>query len=135
MRRYEVVFVLAPTLTEEDVDEQVETYSKVAADMGAEVVDVDKWGKRRLAFPVQKHREGYYTVLTLDETGAEAITELERRFKVSEPVIRFLAVRIDQELKRAQKFERRKEARQKRRSKARSAKPSETSSEMESDKE
>ena len=118
MRRYELVFVLAPTLTEEEVDEQVDMYSKVAVDMGAEVADVDKWGKRRLAFPVQKHKDGFYTVLTLDEEGGVAIAELERRFKVSDAVIRFLAVRIDEELKRVQKFETRKEARQKRRSRA-----------------
>lgn len=135
MRRYELVFVLAPTLTEEEVDEQVDTYSKVAVEMGAEIADVDKWGKRRLAFPVQKHKEGYYTVLTLEEEGGTAIAELERRFKVSDAVIRFLAVRIDEELKRAQKFETRKEARQKRRGRARSVEPPVSKEEKETDKE
>lgn len=135
MRRYEVVFVLAPTLTEEEVEEQIDMYSKVAVEMGAEVVDVDKWGKRRLAFPVQKHNEGYYTVLTLDETNAASIAELERRFKVSDSVIRFLAVRIDEELKRAEKFETRKEARQKKRNRAGATKPPVRAEEPESDKE
>lgn len=135
MRRYELVFVLAPTLTEEEVDEQVDMYSKVAVEMGAEIADVDKWGKRRLAFPVQKHKEGYYTVLTLEEEGGTAIAELERRFKVSDAVIRFLAVRIDEELKRAQKFETRKEARQKRRGRARSVEPPVSKEEKETDKE
>ena len=135
MRRYELVFVLAPTLTEEEVDEQVDMYSKVAVEMGAEIADVDKWGKRRLAFPVQKHKEGYYTVLTLEEEGGTAIAELERRFKVSDAVIRFLAVRIDEELKRARKVETRKEARQKRRSRARSVEPPVSKAEKETDKE
>ena len=49
MRRYEVVFVLAPTLTEEQVKGQIETYTTVAKDLGANVLDVDDWGKRRLA--------------------------------------------------------------------------------------
>ena len=120
MRRYEVVFVLAPTLTEEEVDQQVETFVKVAQEMGAEVVDTDKWGKRRLAFPVQKHNEGYYTVLTLDEESGRAAAELERRFKVIDAVIRFLSVRVDQDLKRAQKFEKRKEQRQIRRAEGKS---------------
>jgi len=115
MRRYEVVFVLAPTLTEEEVDSQVDTFAKAAQEMGAEVANIDKWGKRRLAFPVQKHNEGYYTVLTLDEESGRAVAELERRFKVIDAVIRFLSVRVDEDLKRAQKFETRKEQRQLRR--------------------
>ncbi len=123
MRRYEVVFVLAPTLTEEEADEAVETYSGVAKEMGAEVADVDKWGKRRLAFPVQKHTEGYYTVLTLVEPAGKAVTELERRFKVSDAVIRFLTVRVDEELKRAEKFEKKREARQLRRGRKAPATP------------
>jgi small subunit ribosomal protein S6 len=118
MRRYEVVFVLAPTLTEEEVDSQVDTFAKVAQEMGAEVANIDKWGKRRLAFPVQKHNEGYYTVLTLDEESGRGVAELERRFKVIDAVIRFLSVRVDQDLKRAQKFETRKEQRKIRRAKS-----------------
>ncbi len=121
MRRYEVVFVLAPTLTEEEFDQQVESYSQVARDMGAEIVEVDKWGKRRLAFPVEKHNEGYYTVLTIDEPAGKAVAELERRFKVSDAVIRFLTVRVDLEQKRAEKFERRREARRQRKGQDRPA--------------
>lgn len=121
MRRYEVVFVLAPTMTDEEVDQLVESYSTVAQEVGAEVVQVDKWGKRRLAFPVQKHNEGYYTVLTLEEEAAKSIAELERRFKVNDSVIRFLSVRIDEEIKRAEKFEAKKERRKARKMKARVA--------------
>jgi small subunit ribosomal protein S6 len=119
MRRYEVVFVLAPTLTEEEFDLQVESYSKVAQETGADVVEIDKWGKRRLAFPVQKHHDGYYTVMTLDEPGGKAVAELERRFKVADSVIRFLTVRIDLEQKRAEKFERKRDERQQRKAAAR----------------
>jgi small subunit ribosomal protein S6 len=115
MRRYEVVFVLAPTLTEEEVDQQVDLYTSVAKEMGAEILDTDKWGKRKLAFPVKKHNEGYYTVVTLEEAAAEAVGELERRFRVSESVIRFLTVRIDEDLKRAEKFEVKRERHQSRR--------------------
>ncbi len=104
MRRYEVVFVLAPLLTEDEVKTQIETYSDVAAEKGAKVLQVDEWGKRRLAFPVKKNKEGIYVILTLEEGGADAVTELERRFRVSEAVIRFLTVRVDEDLKRAEKF-------------------------------
>lgn len=104
MRRYEVVYVLAPTLTEEEVNQYAETYSQAAREKGAEVIDVDKWEKRKLAFRVKKYWEGYYTILTIEEEAADAVTELERRFKVNDAVIRFLSVRIDEELKRASKF-------------------------------
>ncbi len=114
MRRYEVVFVLAPTLADDEVDQQIETYVQTAKESGAEIIDIDKWGKRRLAFPVQRHHEGFYTVMTLEESAGRAVAELERRFKVNDAVIRFLSVRVDLELKRAGKFEQRKESRKKR---------------------
>ncbi len=104
MRRYEVVYVLAPTLTEEEVEQYAETYSQAAREHGAEVINVDKWEKRKLAFRVKKYLEGYYTILTIEEEAADAVTELERRFKVNDAVIRFLTVRIDEDLKRAAKF-------------------------------
>jgi small subunit ribosomal protein S6 len=104
MRRYEVVYVLAPTLTQEEVEQYAETYSQSAREQGAEIISVDSWEKRKLAFRVKKYWEGYYTILTIEETAADAVTELERRFKVNDAVIRFLTVRIDEELKRAAKF-------------------------------
>jgi small subunit ribosomal protein S6 len=118
-------------MTEEEAEEQVEAYSAVAKEMGAEVVNVDNWGKRRLAFPVNNYSEGYYTVITLDEAESKALPELERRFKVSDSVIRFLSVRIDEALKRAEKFEKRREARQKKRAQARASEVKETGSEKE----
>lgn len=104
MRRYEVVYVLAPTLTQEEVEQYAVTYSQAASEQGAEIISVDHWEKRKLAFRVKKYWEGYYTILTIEEPAADAVTELERRFKVNDAVIRFLTVRIDEELKRAAKF-------------------------------
>lgn len=119
MRRYEVVFVLAPTLSEEEVKTNIETYSKAAEELGAAILNVDEWGKRRLAFPVKKFNDGIYVILTLEEEAAAAVAELERRFRVSDAVIRFLTVRIDENLKRAEKFKERREARKARRAAAR----------------
>ena len=113
MRRYEVTCVLAPTLSPEEVEQAVESFKKTAEDKGATVVDVDNWGKRRLAFPVKKHTEGFYVIYTLDEEAAEAATEMERRFKVTDPVIRFLTVRIDEAQKRTQKLKAQRETRRK----------------------
>ena len=104
-RRYEVVYVLAPNLSQEEVEQYAETYSNVARELGAEIISVDIWEKRKLAFRVKKFWEGYYTILTIEEAAADAVTELERRFKVIDAVIRFLTVRIDEEQKRAGKFQ------------------------------
>lgn len=131
MRRYEVVFVLVPSLTEDEVQQAIETYCTVAKGKGAEVVSVDPWGKRKLAFPVNKHTEGYYTILTLDEAAGEAVEELERRFKVSDTVFRFLTVRVDEEQKRARKFEKRRELLQKRKARKRARETKEAIAERE----
>ena len=84
MRSYEVVFALAPSLSEEEIDQSIATFSQAAEQEGATIVGVDKWGKRKLAFPVKKHRDGFYVVLTLEEGAAQAVRELERRFKVTD---------------------------------------------------
>ena len=108
MRRYEVVIVLVPTLTEDEVEQSTETFKKVAEEKGAQIANLDHWGKRQLAYPIKKHTEGIYIILTLEEPAAEAVAELERRFKVSESVIRFLTVRVDLDLKRAEKLKARR---------------------------
>ena len=110
MRRYEVAIVLAPTLTEDEVEQSTETFKKAAEEKGAQIAEIEQWGKRKLAYPIKKHTEGIYVIVTLEELSAEAVGELERRFKVSDSVIRFLTVRVDLDLKRAEKFKaRRKE--------------------------
>jgi small subunit ribosomal protein S6 len=114
MRRYEVAIILAPTLTEEEVDQSIETFQKIAEEKQAEIAGVDNWGKRRLAYPINKHNEGTYVFLTLEEPAAESVAELERRFKVMESVIRFLTIRVDLDLKRAEKLKSRREGKKRR---------------------
>ena len=116
MRRYEVAIILAPTLTDTEVDQSIETFQKVAEEREAQIASVDNWGRRKLAYPINKHNEGIYIILTLEEPAAETVTELERRFRVTESVIRFLTIRVDLDLKRAEKFKsKRKSKSQKRR--------------------
>ena len=110
MRKYEVAIVLAPTLTEEEVDQSIETFQEIAKEKEAQVANVDNWGKRNLAYPINKHTEGIYVILTLEESNAESVAELERRFKMTESVIRFLTVRIDLNLKRAEKIKSRRDS-------------------------
>jgi len=110
MRRYEVVFVLVPTLTDDEISQTIEVFKGAAEEKGAKIVKVDEWGKRRLAYPIRKHTEGVYTFLVVEEAAAEAVSELERRFKVMDSVIRFMSIRVDLDQKRADKFKKNRES-------------------------
>ena len=103
MRNYEVAFIAAPTLTSEELDAFVAQMQTVVESKNGRVVKVDNWGKKPLAYKIKKFRDGYYVILTLDADGA-IIAELERRFRVADHVIRFLSVRIDEDLKRSDKM-------------------------------
>ncbi len=114
MRKYEVAIVLAPTLTEDEVEQSTETFKKAAEEKGAQIAEIEQWGKRKLAYPIKKHTEGIYVIVTLEEPSAEAVGELERRFKVSDSVIRFLTLRVDLDLKRAEKLKARRQEKKER---------------------
>ena len=86
---------------------------------GAVVNKVDKWGKRRLAYRVDKYREGEYVLIEF-QAGAQTVHEFERRLRVNDIVIKFLTVRIDEDLKR---IEKRKKHREKRASRKATAAP------------
>ena len=120
MRIYEELFIVKPDAPEEEVDAFVEQLRTQLTTAGATVDKVDKWGKRRLAYKVDKYREGSY-VLFQFSAGPETVKELERRLRVSDVVLKFLTVRIDQTLKRLDK---RKKERDKRAAKRASQAPS-----------
>ena len=110
MRVYEVLFIVAPTVEESDLESLITQMSDVLTSQGAEVTKIDRMGRRRLAYPIQKFNEGYYVVLTVEGTGSE-IAEIERRMRVIDAIIRYLTIRIDEDLKRAEKFRERRSAR------------------------
>ena len=111
MRNYEVVFVAAPTLASEELDGFIDHIQTVVESKNGKVVKVDNWGKKSLAYKIKRFREGYYVVLTIEGDGS-AITELERRFRVTDYILRFISVRTDEALKRSEKIkaERQKKA-------------------------
>ena len=92
MNHYETLFVVKPTLTEEEIKSQIEKVKAVLEKEGAELVATDVMGMRKLAYPVQKNNRGYYTVLLFKAKG-ETIAELERNLKINEEVIKFLTVK------------------------------------------
>jgi len=114
MRRYETIFVASPLLTEEQVDDLVRQFEGIIAEQGGELLKTDKWGRKKLAYEVQKFSEGYYTLFELN-AGSNLIAELERRFRNNDSVIKFLSVRMDVQAKAAdrQKVRYEREARRK----------------------
>src|SRR3954469_2625758 len=102
IRIYEELFIVKPDALDEEVDAFVETLRTQLTAAGATVDKIDKWGKRRLAYRVDKYREGTYILFqfTSEPTG---VRELERRLRVSDIVLKFLTVRIDETLKRLDK--------------------------------
>ncbi len=108
-RLYDLIFICRPDTPEEEISKLVATLEQAATERGGKVEKVEKWGTRKLAYRVHKHREGFYVYLVLRATQGEMIKELERRLKVSDPVIKYLTVRLDEELKRQQKLVRRRE--------------------------
>jgi small subunit ribosomal protein S6 len=103
VRTYEVAFVAAPTLTPEELDAFIAQMRAVVEGKNGKVVKVDNWGKKSLAYKIKRFRDGYYVILSLEADGA-IIAELERRFRVADHVIRFLSIRIDEDMKRAEKM-------------------------------
>ena len=109
IRVYEVLFIVAPNTEEGDVEALITQLSDVVTNQGAQVAKVDRLGRRRLAYPIQKFNDGFYVVLTVEGTGAE-IAEVERRMRVTDAIIRYITIRIDEDLKRAEKFRARRAA-------------------------
>jgi small subunit ribosomal protein S6 len=91
LRNYETVFILDPAIGDDRTAEEVERAKSAIESAKGEVVDIQRWGKRKLAYEIKKKREGVYTVLKYRADGS-AVTELERNLRLSEPVIRFLTV-------------------------------------------
>jgi small subunit ribosomal protein S6 len=101
-RLYEVMFIVRPDAAEEDVDKLIAGFTTTVTNGGGTVKNVDKMGRRKLAYTVRKFNDGNYNLLTIEANGA-VVLELERRLRVTEPVIKFITVRTDEEEKRLAK--------------------------------
>src|ERR1700716_2309989 len=112
-RSYEVMFIVRPDLLEEDMDKLIATLQGHATTAGATLVNTEKMGKRRLAYDVKKFSDGQYVLFVMQADG-KAIHELERRLRVSEPVIKFITVSTDEERQRLDKVRKSRESRVKR---------------------
>lgn len=102
-RTYEVMYIVRPDVEEADLDKLIEGFNQVVTNGGGEVTNVEKWGRRRLAYLVRKFQDGIYILMFISADGP-LVAELERRLRVTEPVIKFITVRTDLENKRVAKI-------------------------------
>jgi small subunit ribosomal protein S6 len=103
LRTYEVAFIAAPNTADDDLSKLNSLIEQIIADRGGKITKVDNWGRRKLAYRIGKFDEGVYTFVYLEGSGRE-IAEVERRLRVTDFIIRYLTVRTDEALKRAQKL-------------------------------
>jgi small subunit ribosomal protein S6 len=110
-RKYEVMFIVRPDMVEEDLNKLISTLeSSVTSANGTSKSEV--WGKRRLAYKVGRFNDGIFVLMLIDADGA-VVHEVERRLRVTEPVIKFLTVRTDEELKRLDKIKKLRDSKKK----------------------
>jgi len=117
------IFICRPATPEEEINKIVTTLEHSAVEHGGKVEKTEKWGTRRLAYRVSKHREGFFVYMVLRSAQSDIIKELERRLKVSDAVIKYQTVRLDEDLKRQQKLVRHRERRASRRPRKPAATP------------
>jgi small subunit ribosomal protein S6 len=102
-RTYEVMYIIRPDLAEEETERVVSSVESSATTAGITVKNAERMGKRRLAYKVRRFQDGVYVLLTVEGPGS-ALAELERRLRVTEPVIKYITVRVDEEQKRLAKI-------------------------------
>jgi small subunit ribosomal protein S6 len=94
VNKYESIYIIRPTVEEEGIKALVERFSNLITEQGGQVENVDEWGKRRLAFPIDDLKEGYYVLMNFSAESSVP-QELERNYKINDDIIRFLTIRMD----------------------------------------
>src|SRR4051812_44975658 len=111
-RTYELMFIVRPDMPEEEQDKLIATLEAAMTASGGALKKVERMGKRRLAYTVRRFFEGVYLLLTVEGSGG-LVQELERRLRVTEQVIKFITVRVDEEQKRLDKVKKLRDAKRK----------------------
>lgn len=94
MNKYEIMYVIRPSVEEEARKAMIERFDNILKQEGAEIIESKEWGKRRLAYEIDDEREGYYQLVTLKDNGA-AIEEFTRLANINEDILRHMAIRLD----------------------------------------
>lgn len=94
-RTYETVFILRPTLNDQEIAEKIESYRNLLVREGAQIFKLEDMGKKKLAYLIKHFQNGHYVLMQF-RSKPEAVHELERTFKISEDLLRYLTVKIDE---------------------------------------
>ena len=121
-REYELVYIVAPTATDEEVEALQTQVAEIVQEFGGTVENTDLWGRRKLAYEIGRFTEGIYIVQVLDGPGT-MISELGRRLRVRDQVLRHLIVRVDEDLRKVRRAAEKKKATVQRRRAARGKPP------------
>ena len=108
-RQYELLYVVSPVVTEDGVTELHARIEEIVQQLGGTIEQTDNWGRRRLAYEINRHREGTY-VLELVNAPGSALSELDRRLRVMDELLRHSIVRVDEDLRKAARAKARREA-------------------------
>tara|TARA_B100000686_G_scaffold348691_1_gene440345 strand:- start:271 stop:741 length:471 start_codon:yes stop_codon:yes gene_type:complete len=108
-RQYELLYVASPVVTEDGVAELHARIEEIVQQLGGTIERTDNWGRRRLAYEINRHREGTY-VLELVNAPGSALSELDRRLRVMDELLRHSIVRVDEDLRKAARAKARREA-------------------------
>jgi len=108
-RQYELLYVVSPVVTEDGVTELHARIEEIVQQLGGTIEQTDNWGRRRLAYEINRHREGTY-VLELVNAPASVLSELDRRLRVMDELLRHSIVRVDEDLRKAARAKARREA-------------------------
>jgi small subunit ribosomal protein S6 len=100
-RTYEILFIADPELGETEVDNLITLVQGYVEKEGAHVQRVERWGKKRLAYVIRKQREGSYVLIVADAKGG-ALKEVDRRMRVTDGILKFIIVRVDEDLRKAE---------------------------------
>lgn len=97
MTHYENVVIFDALLSDEEINTQIEKFKAAIEQLGMKIIHVEIWGRRRLAYPIKKRRDGFYIIyyFTL-ENNKNSIKELEKKYRISEAILRFMFVKLDQ---------------------------------------
>jgi small subunit ribosomal protein S6 len=102
MRTYELMFVVDPRVSDEDVTTMIQDYRNMITAGGSQITGEENWGRRKLAYPINKLNEGKYVLFYISsENGKTALPEVEHRMRQNDKILRYLTVRTDEDLKRA----------------------------------
>ncbi len=94
---YEFTYIITPVLTEEQIKDTVKKVKKVVENGGGNIIEVDEWGSRRLAYQINKKRNGYYVNMYFEAPG-EIVIRLERAMEIDDNILRYLTLRMDKKM-------------------------------------